>query len=302
MEFGMQIVTRGPEAGRPAFEALAKKAEETGLERIWASDHLILPPITKGSRHPTDPRGQMPETWKPRYYQPFSVLNFLAGLTTRVRLGTSVVIVPMRNPIELAAQVTELDQMSGGRFDFGIGVGWYREEFEALGYDFTNRGKRMDEALALMKALWSDGQVSFDGDYHSFADAIMEPKPVQKPHPPIYVGGGSIHAKRRAARFADGYQPTKVTPAELAEDVKTLGALLDDEGRSLDGFAISPKVALSFEDGPEPTQGTVQEIIDTLRRYEDAGATEVCFDQKLERTDIALELLDRLAAEVRPKL
>ena len=301
MEFGMQLTSRGPDAGPEAFDAFAKKAEETGLERIWASDHLILPPLKTSSYH-THPGGQMPDVWKARYYQPFSVLNYLAARTTKARLGTSVVIVPMRNPIELAAQVTELDQMCGGRFDFGVGVGWYREEFEALGYDFTNRGKRMDEALTLMKALWSDGLVTFDGEFHSFADAIMEPKPVQKPHPPIYIGGGSIHAMRRAARAADGYQPTMVTPEQLAEDVKTLTTLLAEQGRSLDGFAIAPKVALSFDDGPEATQGTAQEIIDTIRRFEDVGATEINFDQKLERIDNATDLLDRFADEVRPKL
>lgn len=302
MEFGMQIVTRGPEAGRRAFEVLADKAEATGLEKIWVSDHLILPPITKGSRHPTHPQGQMPETWKPRYYQPFSVLGFLAARTTRVRLGTSVLILPMRNPIEIAAQVTELDQLSGGRVDLGIGVGWFREEFEAFGYDFTNRGKRMDEAIRLMKVLWADGLATFDGEYHQFADAIMEPKPVQKPHPPIFIGGGSMPAMRRTARLGDGFHPVKSSPERLADQVKTLGSLLADEGRSLEDVAISPKVGLSFEDGPEPTQGSPQDIIDALRRYEDAGATEVCFDQTLEDVGHAVDLLDRFANEVRPKL
>jgi probable F420-dependent oxidoreductase len=301
MEFGMQLTSRGPDANPDAFIAFAEKAEETGLERIWASDHLIVPPQHKTSYF-SHPGGKVPDTWKANYFQPFSVLNFLAARTTKARLGTSVLILPMRNPIELAAQVTELDVLSGGRFDFGIGVGWFHEEFEALGYDFTNRGKRTDEALGLMKELWSDGNTTFEGEFHSFSEAIMEPKPVQKPHPPIYIGGGSIHAMRRAARSAQAFQPVKTSPEEFAEIVKTMTELLDQEGRSIDDFIMCPKLGLSFKGGPELTTGTVQDIIDAIHRYEDAGATEMCFDNMLESIDNALDLLDRFAGEVRPKL
>jgi probable F420-dependent oxidoreductase len=301
MEFGMQLTSRGPDAGPEAFAAFAAKAEETGLERIWASDHLIVPPQVD-SFYFAHPGRKIPETWKANYYQPFSVLNFLAARTTKARLGTSVLILPMRNPIELAAQVTDLDRMSGGRFDFGIGVGWFREEFEALGYDFTNRGKRTDEALNLMKELWSDGNATFDGEFHSFTDAIMEPKPVQKPHPPIYIGGASIHAMRRAAREAQAFQPVKASPEEFAEMVKTMTELLAEQGRSIDDFIMCPKLGLSFKDGPELTTGTTQEIIDAIHRYEDVGATEMCFDNMLESIDNALDLLDRFANDVRPKL
>jgi probable F420-dependent oxidoreductase len=306
LKYGMSIIVRGDAANRETFEQIADKAEAIGLDALWASDHLIMPAL-RVSRYPGRADGQLPDGWKRAYYQPFSVLNYLAARTRTVRLGTSVLILPMRNPMEVAAQVAELDQLSNGRVNVGVGVGWFREEFEALGYSFDDRGARTNEALSVIKALWTQDVISIDGPTYRFSGAQMGPKPAQRPHPPIYIGGNSAAAIRRAARYGDAWHPFKVTPSTLAELRPALHAALETMGRSASGFPVAPKVALTFQDTPPrdgqaPTEGRPQDVIDALRRFRDAGATEFCFDIMTETRAVALDTLDRFAHEVRPKL
>jgi probable F420-dependent oxidoreductase len=306
MKYGMSIIVRGDGANPDAFVAMAEKAEATGLDALWASDHLLMPAM-RVSRYPGRADGELPPDWKRTYYQPFSVLNYLAAVTTRVRLGTSVLILPNRNPIEVAAQSAELDRLSGGRFDFGVGVGWYQEETEALGYDFHDRGKRTNDGLALIKSLWTEEIVSADGPYYRFESAQMGPKPLQDPHPPIYIGGNSEAALRRAARYGDVWHPFKITPEGLQELRPALRAALETEGRNPAQFPIAPKVALTFQDhgpaaGQAPTEGRPQDIIDALKRFEDAGATEICFDIMTETVDVALQTMERIANDIRTKM
>jgi probable F420-dependent oxidoreductase len=306
MKYGMSIIVRGDSASRETFNQMADKAEATGLDALWASDHLIMPAL-RVSRYPGRPDGQLPDGWKRTYYQPFSVLNYLAARTRTARLGTSVLILPMRNPMEVAAQVAELDRLSQGRVNFGVGVGWFREEFEALGYSFQDRGARADEGLSIVKALWTQDVTTVDGPTYRFTDAQMGPKPVQRPHPPIYIGGNSPAAIRRVARYGDVWHPFKVTPSGLAALRPALRTALESEGRSASDFPIAPKIALTFQDTPPrdgqaPTEGRPQDIIDGLRRFQDAGATECCFDIMTETLAVALDTLDRFANEVRPKV
>jgi probable F420-dependent oxidoreductase len=306
MKYGMSIVVRGDEASRDTFNQMADKAEACGLDTLWASDHLIMPAL-RVSRYPGRADGQLPDGWKQRYFQPFSVLNYLAARTRHVRLGTSVLILPMRNPIEVAAQVAELDQLSEGRVNLGVGVGWFREEFEALGYAFSDRGARTDEDLGIIKALWTQPRTSIDGPTYRFTDAEMGPKPVQRPHPPIYVGGNTAAAMRRAARYGDAWHPFKVTPEAITKLRPALQAALETEGRSAREFPVAPKVVLAFQDSPPRdgqalTEGRPQDIIGALRRFRDAGATEFCFDIVPETLGVALDTLDRFANEVRPKV
>ena len=306
MKYGMSIIVRGDSANPETFDRMADKAETIGLDALWASDHLIMPAL-RVSRYPGRADGQLPEGWKRTYYQPFSVLNYLAARTRTVRLGTSVLILPMRNPVEVAAQVAELDQLSHGRVNFGVGVGWFREEFEALGYSFQNRGVRADEGLGIIKALWTQDVTTVDGPTFRFTGAQMGPKPVQRPHPPIYIGGNTPAAIRRVARYGDAWHPFKVSPSELAALRDPLRVALEAEDRSATGFPIAPKVVLNFQDTPprdkqSPTEGRPQDIVDGLRRFRDAGATELCFDIMTETLGVALDTLDRFANEVRPKV
>ena len=306
MKFGFSLVVRGNEATPDTFAQIAERAEALEIDSLWCSAHVILPPQLK-SGYVLIPGLKHPEHWKERYWEPFTVLSYLAGLTTRVTLGTSVVIAPMHNPFELAKQVAEVDQLSRGRFVFGIGVGWFEEEFEVLGQDFHNRGARTDEALNLMKALWSDDPVSFQGRYYQVDNAHFGPKPVQRPSPPIWVAGASKAALRRAARFGDAWHPVRATPEQLGEARPLLNAYLEEAGRKPESLEIAVKLPLIFQDqapgeGQPSTQGRSSDIIAALQRYREAGVSHLVLDFVPESLATALDTMQRFADEVRPGL
>jgi len=306
MQFGISLVVRGNDANVDTFVRMAEVAEKQKWDCLWASDHLIMPEM-KTSRYPGRADGELPPDWKRTYYQPFSVLNFLAAHTTRVRLGMSVLILPMRNPIEVSAQVAEMDQLSLGRVNFGVGVGWYREEFEALGYDFTERGRRTNDGLAIIKSLWTQEKTTIDGPYYSFANAQTGPKPYQKSGPPIYIGGNTRAAIARLAQFGDVWHPYKISPADLVDARAVLRAALEKSGRSASNFPIAVKVPLTFQDGPPGkgqcvSEGRPQDIIHGLKRYIEEGVTEFCFDIMNETRSNVLDTMSRFTQEVRPHL
>ena len=304
MKYGFSLIVRGNEATPDTFAQIAERAEALEIDSLWCSAHVILPPQVK-SGYILIPGRKHPEHWKERYWEPFTVLSYLAALTSKVTLGTSVVILPMHNPIELAKQVAEVDQLSGGRFVFGIGVGWFEEEFEVLGQDFHNRGARTNEALDLMKALWSDDPVSFDGRYYHVDKASFSPKPLQRPRPPIWVAGGSQAALKRAARYADAWHPVRPTVDYLREAKVDLDRYLGEVGRKSGSLEIAVKLPLIFQDGPpqaeqSPTQGRAADIIGAIEAYREAGASHLVFDFVPENLATALDTMERFAQEVRP--
>lgn len=306
MKFGFSLIVRGNEATPDTFARIAERAEALEIDSLWCSAHVIVPPQVK-SGYILIPGRKHPEHWKECYWEPFTVLSYLSGLTSKITLGTSVVIVPMHNPIELAKQVAEVDQLSGGRFVFGVGVGWFEEEFEVLGQDFHNRGARTDEALDLMKALWSDDPVSFDGRYHQVAEAFFSPKPRQRPSPPIWVAGGSKAALRRAARCADAWHPVRPTFEYLRQARVDLNGYLAEAGRKPESLEIAVKLPLIFQnEPPQPeqplTQGRPADIIGAIESYSEAGASHLVFDFVPESLATALDTMERFAQEVRPGL
>ena len=306
MKFGFSLIVRGNEATLDTFARIAERAEALEIDSLWCSAHVIVPPQVK-SGYILIPGRKHPEHWKECYWEPFTVLSYLSGLTSKITLGTSVVIVPMHNPIELAKQVAEVDQLSGGRFVFGVGVGWFEEEFEVLGQDFHNRGARTDEALDLMKALWSDDPVSFHGRYHQVAEAFFSPKPRQRPSPPIWVAGGSKAALRRAARCADAWHPVRPTFEYLRQARADLNGYLAEAGRKPESLEIAVKLPLIFQnEPPQPeqplTQGRPADIIGAIESYSEAGASHLVFDFVPESLATALDTMERFAQEVRPGL
>ena len=185
----------GFEASPEAIVAAAKKAEEVGFDAIFVNDHIIVGADARSA------------PWT-NVYDPFVAMSFIAAHTTRIGVGVSVLIMPYRNPIATAKALATLDRMSGGRLIAGVGAGWNEAEFAALGVPFHERGARTNEYLRLWQACWAPGKVSFAGKFFSFADMHVSPKPLQQPHPPIWIGGASDAALRRAARFAAVWQPT----------------------------------------------------------------------------------------------
>ena len=193
----------------------AKLVEELGFESLWVVEHVVMK-VDYVSVYPYDPSGRSPFTAQVSQPDPLVLLSYIAAATERIRLATGVLILPQRNPLILAKEAASLDRLSGGRLELGIGVGWVREEAEALGVDFENRGRRADEYIDAIRTLWREPVASFHGEHVSFQGVVSEPRPLQPGGVPIIVGGHSKAAARRAGRYGNGFYPLGVAPAELA--------------------------------------------------------------------------------------
>src|ERR1700730_17953310 len=231
----VRFSTRAPNADYLGFEAspeaivtAAKKAEEVGFDAILVNDHIIVGNDARAA------------PWT-NVYDPFVALSFIAAHTTHIGVGVSVLIMPYRNPIATAKTLATLDRMSSGRLIAGIGVGWNEAEFAALGVPFHERGARTNEYLRLWQVCGAPGKVSFAGKFVGFADMHVSPKPLQQPHPPIWVGGASDAALRRAAAFAAVWQPTPTPVAELVERQTSLRQACERIGRQQ-----PPEIRMSF--------------------------------------------------------
>ena len=231
MEIGLFAPLGNGNASAEILRTLGREAEDRGFESVWVAEHVVLFDDYE-SQYPYAADGRFPGGGDTGLLEPLTALTYLAAVTDRIRLGTGICLVPQRNPVYTAKQVVDLDNLSGGRVDFGIGVGWLREEFEVLNLPFDDRGARTDEYLQVMRSLWTDEVSSFKGQHYDMPECRMYPKPVQTPHPPIHVGGESNAALRRAARHGDGWYSFNRLPADLDEPLARLDAILADEGRS----------------------------------------------------------------------
>lgn len=231
MDIGLFAPLGNGNASAEILCSLGREAEDRGFESIWVPEHVVLFDDYE-SRYPYAADGRFPGGGDTGLLEPLTALTYLAAVTNRIRLGSGICLVPQRNPVYTAKQVVDLDCLSGGRVDFGIGVGWLREEFEAVAVPFARRGARTDEYLQVMRALWTDEVSSFEGEHYTLPPCRMYPKPVQQPHPPIHVGGESAAAMRRAARHGDGWYSFNRLPDDLDEPLERLDAMLAEEGRS----------------------------------------------------------------------
>lgn len=241
----------------PAFLATAARAAEArGFHSLWVGEHVVLFD-RYAKEYPYAETGEFPASGEAGMTEPFTTLAWLAGQTTTIRLGTGVILVPQRNPLYTAKEVANVDWLSGGRFDFGIGVGWQREEYEALQVPWERRGARNDEYIELMRRLWMDSESAHEGEFWSLAPSRAFPKPVQQPHPPIHVGGESDVAIRRVVRLGADWLPFNVSPELLVERRAALASLLEGTGRSIDDVHITaspnrdsarPELAAAFAD------------------------------------------------------
>jgi probable F420-dependent oxidoreductase len=310
MRYGFYLPTRGPTATRDGVLALAREGERLGLHSAMIADHIVFPveseseyPYTVDRKHPGG--GDALET--------FSILGVVAGATERLRLVTSVLVLPYRNPVLTAKMVASLDVLSGGRVTLGVGVGWLREEFQALASpDFDRRGAVTNEWIAIFKQLWTQSPASFAGRFYSYSDIRCEPFPLQKPHPPIWVGGHSPSALRRAARYADGWHPvgaiaaSPLPPQEMRAHLDTLKRLTEAEGRDVSALTISYKAPLydtgiPDRDGTRRSfSGTPDDIAGDIRSFAAIGVHELIFDFRGASIAESVERLQRFAAEVMP--
>jgi len=310
MRYGFYLPTRGRTAEPEALEHLVRRGEHLGFASVMIADHLVFPTVIR-SKYPYTVSGVFPGQGDA--LDQLALMAFVAGVTTRLRLVTSVMIVPYRNPVATAKALATIDVLSRGRVTVGVGVGWLREEFEALGAPaFDRRGAVTDEYLRIFKALWTESPVSFTGEFYRFEELRCLPHPVQKPHPPLWIGGHSRAALRRVARLGDGWHPVGANPAvplsptELREQLDLLARLTEAEGRDPSSLTISfkapvydPSVTTLTGRERRPFSGTVQQIADDIGAYEKAGVHELVFDFRSERLDDTLERMERFAGLLR---
>jgi probable F420-dependent oxidoreductase len=262
MRFGVVLPSFGSQSGRLAMVDTALAAERLGFESAWTTDHLALPDADAGKFG--------------HIFEAISTLGYLAAVTNSIRLGISALVLPQRNPVEVAKQLATLDVLSRGRIMLAAGVGWSAGEYANLGYNFHNRGKRMDEALQVLRTLWRGGQIiSYKGKHYQFDRVAFSPGPLQSGGPVLWVAGDSPRALRRAVFYADGWHPNTRQPEELERELKVARPLLLNRP-----FTVSMRTQLHLgEPNPQvPLSGAPEQIIEKLHLYQQAGMNHAVLD------------------------
>jgi probable F420-dependent oxidoreductase len=286
MKFGIILPNFGRNSTTSGVQEITTRADSLNFDSVWTTDHILLP-------EPDSARfGNL--------FEAISTLCFLAGATEKIRLGVSSLVLPQRDPILSAKQVATLDAFSNGRAMLCLGVGWSEGEYRYLGSNFHDRGKRLDEAIHLFRTLWSstpDVPISFEGKFHHFQDAIFSPSPRQTGGPPIWIGGHSEAAIRRAAKLGDGWHPSGLTLEKfipLASEYFELSPPKDS--------ILSARLSLSF-DSSEPTAhltGPPDEVVQTLKKFQKAGLQYAVISLPGKSTGEQLEAMELLAEEIVP--
>ena len=295
MHYGVSLPNNRGVASVRDLTDLAAYAERIGYESVWVSEHLMH------ATYVAERLGDRP------YHEALTVLTAAAMTTSKALLGTSVLVLPWHHPARLAKMLATLDVLSEGRVVCGIGVAVTEDEYAALGVPFKERGRIADEMLDAMKALWTQDVPEHHGHYYAFEGLRFEPKPLTKPHPPIWVGGNSPAALRRVVRHGDGWHPLSRSPAELRAMRAELGDALDAAGRETDkGMPLAVRLVVDFRDTPwerpveqrRTARGTVEELRALMAAYEEAGVTHIIVDAASGDVDEVRELWDRFRAEV----
>jgi probable F420-dependent oxidoreductase len=232
------VPTANPFSTPELLALIGVEAEQRGVGTLWVGEHVVLFD-EYASTYPYAEDGRIPVPARSGLLEPLSTLSFLAAHTSTVRLGTAMVLLPQRNPVYTAKEVSTLDWLSNGRVDFGVGVGWLEEEFDAVNVPWPHRGRRTDEYLEVLTTLWCDETSSFEGEFYSLGPCSMFPKPVQHPHPPIHIGGESDAALARAARAGQGWHTFNRTPDQVPAPLGRLADLLDEQGRRREDVTVT---------------------------------------------------------------
>lgn len=310
MRYGFYLPTRGPLGNPDDISAIAKTGERLGFSSIVFGDHIVFP-VEISSPYPYTVDGGFPGVGDA--LEQLNLMSFIAGITETVRLVNSVMILPHRNPLATAKMLATIDVLSKGRLTVGVGVGWMREEFEALSApDFDKRGAASNEFLEIFKKCWTQDPVSHDGEFYSFKELRCMPHPVQEPHPPIWVGGHSKAALRRVAKYADGWHPVGATsasplpPEEFRLLLEALKVMMKSERRNYDDLTISLK-APSYDPGLVPVghsrllfSGAPERIAQDISDYQAMGVHEVIFDFRTPPASRTIENMAYFMKEVAP--
>jgi probable F420-dependent oxidoreductase len=290
MKFGLRLPGAGPFAGPDAIVAFSQKAEELGFDSLWMTDHIALP-VDVTTKYPYREDGKF--FWPPEtpYLDTILTLTWAAAATSRIEVGTSVLIAGWHHPVNTAKALATLDQLNGGRTIVAIGTGWMREQFEILGSPFETRGARTTEYIALLKHLWSEDLIDFQGEHFQFGGFKFYPKPARKPSIPVWCGGKSDGVLRRVAKVADGWHPLYINPDELETKLKQLAIYLDEQGRTMDEITLSARPV---------TQAELDAT--TVERYAELGVELLIADTSFEHDNLQglLDELSTLADQLMP--
>jgi len=264
MKIGLSSIGFGTLAAPAFIRTIATNAERLNFSTVWAPEHVVLlDRYTSRYPYSTDGSGQFLAPTEIPIGDPFPTLTYAAACTSRIRLATGICLVPEHNPLVLAKTVATVDYLSGGRFILGVGIGWLAEEFQALGVPFERRAQRTREYVEAMRKLWGDDYSSYRGEFVNFENARSYPKPIKRGKLPVWFGGESGPALRRAAEYGDGWYGLNVSPAEASSKIKRIEQLLGEKGRK------RSKLEIAVSPYTQPI------TVDDLKRYRDAGADEV---------------------------
>jgi probable F420-dependent oxidoreductase len=288
MQIGFSLPFAGPWATPDNQVTIALRAEELGYSSLWVAQRLLYP-LEPRNDYPSNPGEPWPSPFE-RLVDPIVTLAHVAGATRRIRLGTATLVPAYAAPVVLAKQLATLDVISRGRLDVGLSLGWSEDEYEACGIPFRERGARLDEYLRCLQALWGDDPVEFSGRYYSVPRSLFQPKPHQRPRPPILIGGYAPATVRRAATLGDGYLGGNVPLARVVPLVAELRTAAADAGREPDSLRVVCRGAVRLLDEPlagddrRPLWGSLDQIRSDVARYEDAGLDELFFELNFDPT------------------
>jgi probable F420-dependent oxidoreductase len=279
MKFGIAFANIGPFIEPEQACELARSAEKAGFESIWTVDHVVVPSGYR-SRYPYDPSGRLPSGEDAPFPDPLIWLAYVARETSAIRLATGILILPQRNPLILAKELATLDHLSSGRVTLGVGIGWLKEEFQALGIPFEQRGERTEEAIAAMRALWSQERASLEGKTVSFRDVFLRPQPPGGTIP-VHIGGHSEIAAHRAGRIGDGFFPFGVDRSELPQLVDMMNRAAKTAGRDASSLELTVSSYSIDEDA----------AVAEVRALEALGATRIVLPAALFQGDPHISLM-----------
>ena len=286
MRIGVFTPFSNPFATAAIIKAVGQAADRAGFASMWLPEHVVLFD-EYGSNYPYSPDGKLAVPAESGLLEPFTTMGFLAACTENIRIGTAICLLPQRNPVYVAKEVSNLDYLSDGRINLGIGVGWLKEEFDVLNIDFARRGARTDEYIQILKTLWCDPVSEFSGEFHQLPACRMYPKPVQSPHPLLYIGGESDAALKRVARLGQGWHGFNHTAETAAERIAKLSAYIAAEGRARSDVDVTVAVPMGLELS-----------VDDVKRYRDAGVDQLTIPVFAADADQAKDMIDALAETI----
>jgi probable F420-dependent oxidoreductase len=280
MRFGFALPQVGSAVGPETLVTVAKRAEDLGFDSLWVLDRILWP-VSPRAPYPIGD-GSLPVKYK-SVLDPLETLTFAAAHTRRIALGTSVLNLPWYNPVLLARRLTTLDVLSAGRLRIGFGIGWSPDEYEAADVPWQERGQRADELIQALKKIWTTDPVEFQGKYYRIPKSVIGPKPVQKPHPPIYMAAYTPAAMKRVAAEANGWFPVGIPLSGIGPMFEGIKGMAKDAGRDPSALALIVRANIEIHNAPIQKDrvdftGALEQIAEDIRTTQKLGAAEIVFD------------------------